>query len=297
MRMIGVVLFVCLVIPATWSFAQDSAGEQEKKRCLKCHGEHGSVKKFPDGDFVSTYVDAHALDMSVHRSLRCTSCHKEFTNQRHPDRAFRNKLQFRIKESHGCRDCHAEGTIKSRAIHEALFKKEEAGEAVVCTTCHSAHAVTHIAGGNVSKSEEKYCLRCHASEKHMVFKSGESVSIRVKVAELQGSPHRNVGCSDCHFGFSSEEHPRRQFRSERQYRLASSEICRRCHFDMYSKASEGIHYAMLSVGKLEAPTCIDCHGGHAISSLVNNRLAVVQKCKTCHSEVYEAYARSVHGSA
>ena len=297
MRMIGVALAVFLAVPAAWSFAQDSAGEQEKKQCLKCHGEHGSVKKFPDGDFVSTYVDARALDLSVHRSLRCTSCHKEFTNQRHPDRAFRNKLQFRIKESHGCRDCHAAGTIKSRAIHEALFKKEEAGEAVVCANCHSAHAVTHIAGGNVSKSEEKYCLRCHASEKKMVFRNGESVSTRVKLAELRDSPHRNVGCSDCHFGFSSDDHPRRQFRSERQYRLASSEICRRCHFDMYSKASEGIHYSMLSVGKLEAPTCIDCHGGHVVASLAGNRLAVVQKCKTCHSEVYEVYARSVHGSA
>src|SRR3990172_8574796 len=257
MRMIGVALAVFLAVPAAWSFAQDSAGEQEKKQCLKCHGEHGSVKKFPDGDFVSTYVDARALDLSVHRSLRCTSCHKEFTNQRHPDRAFRNKLQFRIKESHGCRDCHAEGTIKSRAIHEALFKKEEAGEAVVCANCHSAHAVTHIAGGNVSKSEEKYCLRCHASEKKMVFRNGESVSTRVKLAELRDSPHRNVGCSDCHFGFSSDDHPRRQFRSERQYRLASSEICRRCPYDMYLKVSVGIHYAMLSVGKLEAPTCID----------------------------------------
>jgi len=180
--MIGVVLLACLMLPGAGAFAQDGAGEQEKKQCLKCHGEQGSVKKFPDGDFVSTYVDAHALDRSVHRSLRCTSCHKEFTNQRHPDRAFRNKLQFRIKESHGCRDCHAEGTIKSRAIHEALFKKEAAGEAVVCTNCHSAHAVTHIAGGNVSKSEEKYCLRCHASEKNMVFRSGESVSTRVKLA-------------------------------------------------------------------------------------------------------------------
>ena len=295
--MIGAAVIACLAISGAVSSAQEGAADREKKQCLKCHGEQGSVKKFPDGDFVSTYVDAHTLDMSVHRSLRCTACHKEFSDQRHPDRSFRNKLQFRIKESHGCRDCHADGTIKSRAIHEALFKKEDAGEAVICTNCHSAHAVSHISGGNVSKSEEKYCLRCHTSQKRMVFKNGKSVSVHVDIAELRDSPHGNIGCSDCHFGFSAEEHPRRQFRNERQYYLASSEICRRCHFDMYSKESEGVHSAMLSMGKLEAPTCIDCHGGHAVSSLRENRLSVVQKCKTCHAEVYDVYARSVHGSS
>jgi hypothetical protein len=295
--MIGVVLIVSLALPASSSYGQGIAEDQENKQCLKCHGEHGSIKKFPDGDFISTYVDANALAQSVHRSLRCTACHRAFADQRHPDRAFRNKLQFRIKESHGCRDCHPEATLKSQAIHEALFKKEGIGEAMVCTTCHSAHAIAHISGGNVSKSEEQYCLRCHASEKHMSFKNGEVVSIQVKVSELRDSPHKNVGCSDCHFGFSADEHPRRLFRSSRQYSLASSEICRRCHYDMYSKSAESVHYAMLSAGNLEAPTCIDCHGGHAVSSLGSNRLGIVQKCKTCHNQVYEVFARSVHGSA
>jgi predicted CXXCH cytochrome family protein len=293
---IGVVLIVCLLFPAAWSFAQDNAEVGGKKRCLTCHGEKGSVKKFADGDAMSTYVDAKALDMSVHGSLLCTACHKEFSDKSHPDRAFRTKAQYRIKESYGCRDCHEEAVIKSRAVHEALFKKEKAGEAVVCANCHSAHAVTHIAGGNVSKSEQNFCLRCHAYENQMVFKNGEFVSIRVKVVELHNSSHKNVGCSDCHFGFSAEDHPHRHFNSERQYRIASSETCRRCHFDKYTQSSEGIHYAKLSVGKLDAPTCVDCHGGHSVSSL-NNRLAVVQKCRTCHSKVYDVYAKSVHGSA
>lgn len=295
--MIGVVLIVWLAFPVAWSFAQDNAEVEGKKSCLTCHGEKGSVKKFPNGDFISTYVDAKALDMSVHRSLKCTACHKEFSDTSHPDRAFRNKLQYRIRESYGCRECHDEEAIKSRAVHEALFKKERAGEAVVCTNCHSAHAVTHIAGGNASKSEQNYCLRCHAYENQMVFKNGEFVSIRVRLAELRDSPHKNVGCSDCHFGFSAEDHPRRRFSSERQYRLSSSETCRRCHFDMYSKESESIHYALLSVGRLDAPTCIDCHGGHAVLSPGKNRLSIARKCKTCHSNIYEVYSRSVHGNA
>ncbi len=295
--LIGVVLMFCLAFPATWSHAQGSAGEGLNKHCLKCHGESGSVKKFPDGDFISIYVDAKALDLSVHRSLSCTACHKDFSEERHPDRAFRNKLQYRIKESYGCRECHPEDTIKSRALHESLFKKERAGEAAICTNCHSAHAVTHIAGGNVSKSEETYCLHCHNQEKRMVFKSGEFVSIRVNVAELHGSPHGQVACTDCHLGFSREEHPQRRFSSERHYRISTSEICRRCHFDGYSNESKSIHYTRLGEGKLDAPTCVDCHGGHAVIALRQNRLATVKKCASCHSTVAEVYAKSVHSSA
>ncbi len=293
--MIWAVLILCLTPPGHSYADQANANDDEAARCLKCHGEKGSLKKFPDGDFISTYVDPQAYSVSVHRSLRCTSCHKEFSVKRHPQRFFRNKLQYRITVSHVCRDCHKEGTIRSVAVHESLFRKEGAGEAVVCTNCHSAHAVTPVIGGNASAAEEKYCLGCHSSEKKMVFSSKESVSLRVSVQELRNSPHKDLGCSDCHFGFSQENHPKRRFRYEREYRVASAEICRRCHFDKYSKVSESIHYTMLSAGRLDAPVCIDCHGGHAVSSLGNNRTLAVMKCKKCHEDVFDVYARSVHG--
>lgn len=284
-------------IPFQLSFAEKHAEGPEKEFCLKCHGEGGSVKKFPDGDFISTYVDPKILDKSVHKSLPCSSCHKDFSGERHPDRAFRSKLQYKIKESHVCRDCHPDQIIKSRAIHDALFKKEENGEAIICTNCHSAHSVARVAKGNVSTTEENYCLNCHASESRMLFKNGEAISLHVRIEDIRGSTHRNIACSDCHFGFSADDHPKRRFSSRRTYRLSSSEMCKRCHFDKYSKVSESIHYTMLSSGRLDAPNCVDCHGGHAVLSLSKSRLSVVQKCKTCHDEVYEIYARSVHGSA
>ncbi len=277
--------------------AERNVNYDETSHCLKCHGEKGSLKKFPNGDFISTYVDREAFKLSVHRTLRCTDCHREFSAEHHPDRSFRNKLQYRIKASNVCRDCHKERDIRSVAIHDTLFRKEKAGEAVVCTNCHSAHAVTPVIGGNASAAEEKYCLGCHSRDKKMVFNTRESLSLQVHISELRNSPHRDLGCSDCHFGFSAENHPQRRFRYEREYRISSAEICRRCHFDKYSMVSESIHYNMLSSGRLEAPTCIDCHGGHAVSSLGNNRLLVVMKCRKCHGKIYDVYARSVHGKA
>ena len=110
------VLLVCFALCGQPSLAQGNADEDERNQCLKCHGEKGSIKKFSDGDFISTYVDPLAFAASVHRTLRCTACHKEFSLQHHPERSFRNKLQYRIKESHVCRDCHKEGTIRSVAV-------------------------------------------------------------------------------------------------------------------------------------------------------------------------------------
>jgi len=276
---------------------KDGESDEEKKYCLNCHRKTGSIKKFPDGSSVSIYVDASLFDKSVHRTLKCTSCHKEFSDKRHPNRGFRNRLQYEIKESHICLDCHSKETIKAVPIHESLFKKEAAGKAVICTNCHKAHEVGHVKAGSIATSEEKYCLTCHAKNDRMFFKNKQSKSIHVNSMEIRNSSHKNIGCSDCHVGYSAEEHQRRIFRSEREYRLSSSAICRRCHFDKYSKVSESIHHSMLSIGKQNAPTCVDCHGGHAVSSLGNDRLSVVQKCQACHGNIYDVYARSVHGSA
>jgi hypothetical protein len=54
---------------------------------------------------------------------------------------------------------------------------------------------------------------------------------------------------------------------------------------------------MINVGRLDAPTCIDCHGGHTVSSPGEERLPVVKKCRKCHQNIYKVYSASVHGEA
>ncbi|HSB52382.1 MAG TPA: cytochrome c3 family protein [Dissulfurispiraceae bacterium] len=291
--MIGVAFAICMVAAGAYGGAGGSGNEY----CLACHGGQSQPLKFADGDSVSTRIDPKAYSGSAHGSLACTRCHSDFSAEQHPQRTFRNRSQYQIKASRGCRDCHPDGVLRSRAIHGALFKKERAGEPVICGNCHSAHTAARVSAGAMSTSEEKYCLSCHSSEGRMSFSNGESLSLMVRVQEVRDSAHKQVACSDCHFGFSADEHPRKLFRSVREYRHSSSEMCRRCHFDKYSKVSEGIHYALLSVGRLDTPNCADCHGGHAVSSPGKKRLSIVEKCKTCHGEVAAAYARSVHGKA
>lgn len=284
--------FVACVFTST-SFCNTQKDANEY--CLSCHAKKGAVKKFQEGEPVSVYVNPATYAKSVHKNLACTVCHNEFSDKNHPDRIFRNKQQYSIKESRKCLKCHPESSLKFRTVHEQVFAKEKSGGAVVCTNCHSAHSVARVSGGSIAASEEAYCMKCHTSENLMRFTTGKTVSTKVNTDALKVSAHKNLGCSDCHYNFSAEDHPKRRFRSEREYRVASFEMCRRCHFDKYSQVSNSIHYALISSGKLNAPTCVDCHGGHEISPARKSKTSTVKMCEKCHGRQYELFGKSIHG--
>ncbi len=289
-------VIVAVALFAATCFAEDVRAGDERAACLKCHAQGGGIKRFPDGKSISTYVDGVELEQSVHGALPCTACHKDFASGRHPDRAFRNKPQYLIRESHGCRGCHSDAALRRKQVHEELFAKEDAGDAIVCTNCHGAHAIRRASHAS-DKGEDERCMGCHEGGGASEFLNGEQLPVHVDLAVIGSSAHHGLRCMDCHYWITGERHPRRNFRSLRDYQLATAEICRRCHFDKYSEVSESIHYDMLRSGNLKAPTCIDCHGGHSATSPARDRMAVVRKCRACHGGIYETYAASVHGSA
>ncbi len=185
--------------------------------------------------------------------------------------------------------------LKERPVHAPLLLKESS--APVCTHCHGAHAITAVAGGNTVAGEKQYCLRCHTHELTMVMKNSEKASLKVDPEALNASVHAKLSCFDCHFGFSSVLHPARNFRSIREFSLASADMCRRCHFDKYAKTLDSIHYAVLSQGRLDAPVCTDCHGAHSVARAQGDKVGSANKCQKCHETVYRTYVSSVHGKA
>lgn len=271
--------------------------DDESNYCLSCHGQQGPVIKFGNGEKLAAYVVPERFAASVHSALRCSGCHKEFSREVHPERTFRGLAQYRSRASWICRKCHRNEDLRQSSVHASLLDREREGKAFVCADCHSAHEVMPISGGKVYASEEKYCLSCHEYGVPLVFADGGMRSGAVDPDMLGVSAHNNLSCSDCHFGFSSEGHPSRRFRSERDFVLGSAELCKRCHFDKYQKRMESIHYSLLSQGRLDAPTCTDCHGAHTTNYVSEDRLSSARKCHRCHREVFINYANSVHGNA
>ncbi len=299
----GISVFALLLFTVTLVFAAASDAEQhgtlsqEARSCLSCHAKHEAVVTFENNEFVDVHIDEDTFKASAHGFFPCSRCHSEFSKGRHPKRIFRSKLHFQTKAALVCRHCHSDNQLKASPIHASLLGGDQQESVIICTNCHGSHSIKPVSKAAKFSNEEAYCIKCHGYSVNMQFRSGETLSVTINRSTLQSSVHDKLSCSDCHYGFSSEEHPKRKFATRRDYTIASSENCRRCHFDKYTKTMESIHYTMLSQGNLRAPVCIDCHGSHGISHVGRERALIAKRCQRCHAAIYDVYARSVHGNA
>lgn len=279
-----VVSLLLLMLPVTFSEGAYPPSE-ESDVCLGCHSDPSLSLTFGDGRSMPLSVNREELGGSVHREFDCAVCHSGFSVENHPARAFSSEREFAQHSADVCATCHP----FEKGIHQKML----AGlTTLLCTDCHSAHAVR-------PKGEftDASCAGCHERAISIHFLSGESASVHVTRSEVQASAHGKLACSDCHFGFSSENHPVRRFASPRDLTLAASDICRRCHFDKYTKTLESIHYALLAQGNTRAPVCVDCHGSHEILSGRTEKILSARRCQRCHGEIYGTYVESVHGNA
>lgn len=146
--------------------------------------------------------------------------------------------------------------------------------------------------------DPRTCEQCHFEETDAVveFPDGSALSAWVDPESWQRSVHfGEIECQDCHRWVREHPHPALAFESDREYQVAQAKSCNRCHLEHYKESADGIHFAELSKGNLDAPTCVDCHGAH--DTLPATGLDVSLRCAGCHEEVARVYERSVHGSA
>jgi len=284
------VALLLLSLPIAAAAAPSSISENVQN-CLGCHGNKDFSMDLQKNEKLPLFIDVKAFAGSAHGSLDCSACHTGFSAEKHPARVLKSRREYTVSGSAVCRKCH---TRFKSAMHVKMAEMA-AKDGKVCVDCHGAHSIQHVRKG-VAK-DSGYCLACHSNQIEMTFRDGDKQFLKVDPEDLAQSVHDKLYCSDCHFGFSVEGHPERAFKSRRDYIIAASESCRRCHFDKYTKTLESIHYATLSQGNLNAPVCVDCHGAHAIAPLGKGRAASAKRCEKCHGEIYKIYSSSVHGSA
>lgn len=143
------------------------------------------------------------------------------------------------------------------------------------------------------------CLNCHEDpDLKMDFPNGESVSLYFDPAVFQKSVHATqVGCVDCHPRAINYPHGPLKVSSLREFKVAEYQVCKRCHFDNYTRTLDSTHYEALAKGNEKAPVCTDCHGSHDIAASKGAKVDIGHTCANCHADIYAAYSKSVHGSA
>jgi len=198
-----------------------------------------------------------------------------------------------------CQRCHQEfDDPRLGDIHAELVANLGAGQS--CETCHAS----------TPQSEDAQCQNCHSLlTSQLTLPSGDTVDLHVNPEEIIDSVHgeqmlagvqyTTLRCTDCHQAQGLRGFPHQTIDAEtrRDFTIALQQVCQECHLDIYDRTGDGVHAQHIVEGSLEAATCADCHGNHAIQDPATPRERVSQTCGNCHAEINDQYSASVHGAA
>jgi aryl carrier-like protein len=270
--------------------------------CFGCHSSGEVVKVFKDKDKMSVFVAEDDFKYTVHSALSCTDCHQKVSLETHPGRVIESRSAFAKEASGACRACHADTQLKAKANHAYMAEKTDAP---LCTECHGAHKVRRVSEWKSSLRGKEYCLTCHRQHIGKTMGSGEKLSLLIDPSNLASSVHNKHDCSDCHTEYTRDSHPVKTFLSSREHSISVSGICRQCHADKHMLVKGGVHYnlsfyageTLVSKGNPKAPVCTDCHGFHMVGPRTTYETLSGIPCRKCHEDVFQIYAKSVHGMA
>jgi len=149
---------------------------------------------------------------------------------------------------------------------------------------------------------DRQCLGCHGEKGFGRKETGRDLFVDSR--RLAESVHKQLRCVQCHTALTSVPH---------QPFVAREVDCRRCHAEASSKMRLGAHGVPLAKGDANLPVCADCHGGHQIQSLSQERRSILKErlvavCMGCHtseaiaarlnllrSDVILGFKNSTHG--
>lgn len=216
--------------------------------CLVCHSAMKGKVSTEKGTFVDLNIDEPRFSKSVHGGMECTMCHKTFTNNPHGSPA--GEVSKNI------------AALASLISHKV---KTDPLAYASCVECHEdiyKSLSESIHGKNIMEKKEKdgpLCLDCHGSPHYIMPASSEESKVnKWKVVHT---------CGGCH---------------------EKKELAEKYNFGTHiiEKYDESFHGKKYKLGHAGAPTCVDCHGAHAIkkwddpASPVSweNRIATCSKC-------------------
>ena len=196
----------------------------------------------------------------------CLECHDEAE-------AFPSQLEKSVHEGHECADCH-----QYSATHLEEHQDELPFDQIAtCSGCHEDEAEQHresIHGISIAEGidEAANCWNCHGSHEIGEVDTPNSPVYPANLAHT---------CGACH------DDPRFTEKFNMSVKLPGK---------LYSQS---VHGELVKAGRMEAATCVLCHGVHDIRNRVQPgstiaSYAVPETCGQCHKKIAAEYERSVH---
>jgi predicted CXXCH cytochrome family protein len=163
----------------------------------------------------------------------------------------------------------------------------------------SLTTTTPVKAEDPPQSTEEYCLSCHSNpDLSITLPNGEELSLYIDQDTLEKSVHSNIGieCVACHSNITTYPHPEIEYNSIRELSRSYYLTCEKCHSKNYTDTLDSMHAEVAEAGNLLAPVCTDCHGAHYTQPPDEPRSLISNTCGHCHTDIYEIYVGSVHGS-
>ncbi|MEW6717002.1 MAG: cytochrome c3 family protein [Chloroflexota bacterium] len=164
----------------------------------------------------------------------------------------------------------------------------------------STKAETESPSALTQDISDEACLACHDTPGlQKTLPSGEVLYLSIDRVTYQTSIHGELGyaCVQCHQDITGFPHPEMTANTLREFTMKLYTSCQKCHTDKYETTLDSTHNKALAGGNLNAAVCTDCHGAHNVGPPDVPRSRIPQTCERCHSEIYNLYEESVHGSA
>ncbi len=149
------------------------------------------------------------------------------------------------------------------------------------------------------QADNQACLACHGQPgKTIKLPSGETLYLTIDANTFNNSIHgkKGLACTQCHQDISDYPHPSLQAQDRRDVTIRFNQVCATCHQDQVKAATNNAHQQAREKGNKQAAICTDCHGTHDITTLKEPRSRIPQTCQKCHSQIFNLYKDSVHGS-
>jgi hypothetical protein len=200
-----------------------------------------------------------------------------------------------------CQRCHAS---QYELAHDSVHARAQAAgnrDAAVCSDCHTAHAVQDWVDEQTGETlpEARAIIPQTCAQCHSAIHAEYLTSVHGSALTEENNPDVPT-CIDCH-GVHNIEDP-----TTAAFRLASPQLCAKCHTDPQVMNKYGISTDVLNTyvadfhgttvaifekqtpdAETNKPVCYDCHGVHNIKraddpekglQVKENLLATCQKC-------------------
>ncbi len=256
--------------------------------CGKCHREGTPVQRNKDitqHNILENYSESIHGEGLLKKGLvvaaNCASCHTPH-NIRPPSDPASSIARQNIAKT--CTQCHSQiEDVHRQTIRGELWEKE-AHVLPACVDCHQPHRVRKEF--YTQGMADADCLRCHGNQG---LKSRDGRSLFVAAAELAGSRHVKVACSQCH----SEVNVSKVRPCET---ITQKVDCSKCHEAIGQDFQRSTHGQLFAKNDANAPSCKECHGTHGVLGKHDPQsLTFAPKipdlCARCHREGKKAAVR------